>query len=73
MVGGVINHDHLLWTNRPPYRLLLLRLLPLCGQVWLLPPSHKLVQLGTKGRGGGGGGGGGQVTSRGSRNMILQP
>ena len=32
-------------------------MLPLCRQVLLLPPSHKLVQLGTKGRGGGGGGG----------------
>ena len=49
MVGRVITHDHWLWTNRPPKRLLLLRLLPLCRKVWLLPPSHKLAQLGTKG------------------------
>ena len=56
VVGGVITHDHRLLTNRPSYRLLLLRLLPLCRQVLLLPPSHKLVQLGTKGGGGGGGG-----------------
>ena len=59
MVGGVIIHGHWIWTNKPPWRLLLLQLLPLCKQVWLLPLSHKLVQLGTKGGGGGGGGGGG--------------
>ena len=40
VVGGVITHDH---------QLLLLRLLPLCRQVLLLPPSHKMVQLGTQG------------------------
>ena len=47
-VGEKTTNHHRPLINKPSWRLLVLRLLPLCGQVLLLPPSHKLVLLGTK-------------------------
>ena len=57
-MGGAITHDHEPLTNKPSWRLLVLRLLLLHrGVKWLLP-LHRLVQRQAKvGEGGGGGGG----------------
>ena len=54
VVGGVITLDHRLWINRPPYRLLLLRLLPLCKQESVVVAT--IAQASAIGNLGGGGG-----------------
>ena len=48
-VDGATKNHHRPLINKPSWKLLVLRLLPLCGQVSLQPPLHKLVLLGTKG------------------------
>ena len=45
MVGGPITNHHQPLTNKPSWRLLVLRLLPLRRRVLWLPPLHMLVQL----------------------------
>ena len=63
-VDEATTNHHWPFISKPSWRLLVLRLLPLRELVLLLPLSHKLVQLGTKGV---------QVTSKDSRHTFLQP
>ena len=48
-VDGATTNHHRPLIDKSSWNLLVLRLLPLCEQVLLLPPSHKPVLLGTKG------------------------
>ena len=63
-VGGATTNHHRHLTNKPSWRLLVLRLLPFLRRVLWLPPLHMLVQLWAKE---------GRVTSKGLRHIILQP
>ena len=45
VVGGIETNHHGPLTNKPSWRLLVLRFLPLCRRVLWLPPLHRLVQL----------------------------
>ena len=63
-VGGATTNHHWPLTNKPSWRLLVLRLLQLRRRVLWIPPLHTLVQLWARK---------GQVTSGGLRHIILQP
>ena len=63
-VGEVITNHHQPLTNEPSWRLLVLRLLPLRMRVLWLQPFHMLVQIWARE---------GQVTSRGLRQILIQP
>ena len=63
MDRAITNHHRPL-TNKPSWRLLVLRLLPLRRRVLWLPPLHRLVQMWARED---------RATSRGLRHIILQP